>query len=114
VGFFGAWLTTFTAPYFINPSALNWGPKYGYIWFPSCLLSAAFIYFYLPELKNRTLEEIDEMFEARLPARKFRGHVCNISTIAEKANGPDYTLGTSLEKPVMEGVVEVIEHVHHV
>jgi Sugar (and other) transporter len=27
VGFFGAWLTTFTAPYFINPDSLNWGPK---------------------------------------------------------------------------------------
>jgi hypothetical protein len=25
VGFLGAWVTTFTAPYFINPSALNWG-----------------------------------------------------------------------------------------
>lgn len=29
VGFAGAWLATFTAPYFINPSALNWGPEYG-------------------------------------------------------------------------------------
>jgi len=27
LGFVGAWLITFTAPYFINPSALNWGPK---------------------------------------------------------------------------------------
>ena len=34
------------------------------------------MYFYLPEIKNRTLEEIDEMFEARLPARKFRKYVC--------------------------------------
>jgi hypothetical protein len=25
VGFLGAWLATFTAPYFINPDALNWG-----------------------------------------------------------------------------------------
>lgn len=25
VGFLGAWLGTFTAPYFINPSALDWG-----------------------------------------------------------------------------------------
>ena len=33
------------------------------------------IYFYLPEIKNRTLEEIDEMFEARLPGRKFRKYV---------------------------------------
>lgn len=36
----------------------------------------AWVYFYLPEIKNRTLEEIDEMFEARLPARKFRKYVC--------------------------------------
>lgn len=40
VGFFAAWLTTFTAPYFINPESLNWGPKYGYIWTPSCWISA--------------------------------------------------------------------------
>ncbi|KAH7379763.1 MFS transporter [Cadophora sp. MPI-SDFR-AT-0126] len=76
VGFLGAWLTTFTAPYFINPSALNWGPKYGYIWTPSCFIGAAWVWFYLPEVKNRTFEEIDEMFLARLPARKFRGYQC--------------------------------------
>ncbi len=34
------------------------------------------VWLYLPELKNRTLQEIDEMFEARLPARKFRTYVC--------------------------------------
>jgi hypothetical protein len=61
VGFFGAWLTTFTAPYFINPDALNWGPKYGYLWAPSCAIGALWTYFYLPEVKNRTFEEIDEM-----------------------------------------------------
>ena len=30
----------------------------------------------LPEMKGRTLEEIDEMFEARLPARKFASYKC--------------------------------------
>jgi len=40
IGFFLAWLATFTAPYFINPEALGWGPKYGYIWLPSCWLAA--------------------------------------------------------------------------
>ncbi|CAK7200470.1 hypothetical protein SEUCBS139899_003166 [Sporothrix eucalyptigena] len=75
-GFFLAWLATFTAPYFINGASLNWGPKYGYIWFPSCLIAAAWIYLYLPEVKNRTLEEIDEMFMAKLPARKFRKYQC--------------------------------------
>ncbi|KAJ4351420.1 uncharacterized protein N0V89_006762 [Didymosphaeria variabile] len=76
VGFAGAWLATFTAPYFINPDALNWGPEYGWIWGPSCLITVVWIFFFLPEIKNRTLEEVDEMFEARLPARKFRQYVC--------------------------------------
>lgn len=60
-GFFGAWLATFTAPYFINPDSLNWGPKYGYIWAPSCFIAAVWVFFFLPEVKGRTLEEIDEM-----------------------------------------------------
>jgi hypothetical protein len=74
-GFVGAWLTTFTAPYFLNIQSLNWGPRYGFIWFPSCIVAATWVFFFLPEVKNRTLEEIDEMFEARLPARKFRTYV---------------------------------------
>lgn len=76
VGFAGAWLTTFTAPYFINPASMGWGARYGYIWFPSCIIAASWVFFFLPEVKNRTLEEIDEMFEARLPARKFAGYTC--------------------------------------
>lgn len=40
------------------------------------------VYFYLPEIKNRTLEEIDEMFEARLPARRFRKYVCTGRVLA--------------------------------
>lgn len=43
------------------------------------------MYFYLPEIKNRTLEEIDEMFEARLPARQFRKYVC----VGRHAASPD-------------------------
>jgi hypothetical protein len=35
VAFAGAWLATFTAPYFINPDALNWGPEYGMSIIPS-------------------------------------------------------------------------------
>ncbi|KAI0542565.1 MFS monosaccharide transporter-like protein [Xylaria digitata] len=76
IGFFGAWLTTFTAPYFINPSKLGWGPKYGYIWTGSCLIAGTWVWLYLPEVKGRNLEQIDEMFEAGVPARKFRKYQC--------------------------------------
>jgi hypothetical protein len=67
IGFLGAWITTFTAPYFINPQSLNWGPRYGFIWFPSCLVAAVWVFFSLPEVKGRTLEEIDEMVSTLFP-----------------------------------------------
>ncbi|KAK5219370.1 hypothetical protein LTR99_010399 [Exophiala xenobiotica] len=76
IGFFFNWLCSYTAPYFLNPLELNWGGKYGYIWFGSNVVIFIFIFFCVPETKDRTLEEIDEMFEAKLPARKFKGYVC--------------------------------------
>ncbi|KAL1619831.1 hypothetical protein SLS54_006429 [Diplodia seriata] len=97
VGFLGAWLATFTAPYFINPDSLGWGPKYGYIWAPSCFLTVVWVYFYLPEVKNRTLEEIDEMFEMRLPARKFRKYVCT-GRVHEHHGGSKAGSKTSVER----------------
>ncbi|KAI1828344.1 MFS transporter [Xylaria intraflava] len=69
-------LGNFTAPYFINPASLNWGPKYGYIWFSSNVTVATFAYFFLPETRDRTLEELHEMFENKVPARKFKTYVC--------------------------------------
>ncbi|KZO93820.1 general substrate transporter [Calocera viscosa TUFC12733] len=77
LGFFQGWLAAFTAPYFINPDALGWGPKYGYIWFPSCMVTSIALWFWLPETKDRSLEELDEMFALRLPARKFKNFVCS-------------------------------------
>ena len=35
-----------------------------------------FIFFFIPETKDRTLEEIDEMFEMKVAARKFSKYVC--------------------------------------
>ncbi|KAL7004800.1 hypothetical protein EMMF5_005627 [Cystobasidiomycetes sp. EMM_F5] len=67
------WLISFTAPYFINGNAgnLNWGAKYGFIWGGSLLIAATWIYFCLPETRNRSFEDLDEMFEQKLAARDF-------------------------------------------
>lgn len=72
----------------------------GWIWGPSCFITVIWVYFYLPEIKNRTLEEIDEMFEARLPARKFRKYVCTGRVLADDG---DEKLGSERRDSEKEG-----------
>jgi len=72
LGFVFAWLTVFTTPYFINPTSATFlGGKIAWIWFPPNLITLIWLMIYLPETQGRTLEELDEMFERRVPARKF-------------------------------------------
>lgn len=86
LNFLGNWLGVFTAPYFINPASLGWNAKYGYIWFGSNAILFVFTWFYIPETRDRTLEEIHEMFEANVPARKFKTYVCvGTNAMAEAA-----------------------------
>lgn len=70
------WSITFTIPYFINPTALNWGAQYAYIWFASNLLICAFTFFAVPETNKRTLEEIDECYVQKVPIRNFPLYEC--------------------------------------
>ncbi|KAK4155413.1 general substrate transporter [Chaetomidium leptoderma] len=83
-GFVFAWLTTFTTPYFINPAELKWGGKFGYIWFGSSIIVVLFIYFMVPEVLGRSLEEIEEMFDLRLPAKDFPAYVSRNAQIARE------------------------------
>ncbi|KAK0625128.1 major facilitator superfamily domain-containing protein [Bombardia bombarda] len=78
LGYFLAWLTGFCSPYFINPDAMNWGAKYAYIWAGSNFICGIFFFLFLPELKGRTLEEIDELFERGASAWKFKSTKTNI------------------------------------
>ncbi|OQE26601.1 hypothetical protein PENSTE_c005G05511 [Penicillium steckii] len=82
LGYLLAWLVNFCTPYFINPEHLNWGAQYGYIWTVSNFLCVVFFYFFMPEMKGRSLEELDEIFEARVPARKFKSYQCLIREVA--------------------------------
>lgn len=75
IQFFFAWLCQFFTPYFINPDQLNWGAKYGYIWGGSNIVLALWVYFFVPETKGRTLEQLDELFEKRVPTLGFAAYV---------------------------------------
>ncbi|OLN83339.1 Maltose permease MAL31-like protein 4 [Colletotrichum chlorophyti] len=52
--------------------AWNWGPKTGMFYFGLCVIWAFWIFFFLPETKDRTFTELDYLFQKKTPARKFR------------------------------------------
>jgi SP family general alpha glucoside:H+ symporter-like MFS transporter len=58
-------------PHFINPDLLNWKGYTGFFWFGTALITLVWAFFRLPETKNRTYEELDLMFDARVPTRGF-------------------------------------------
>ncbi|KAK4139894.1 general substrate transporter [Dichotomopilus funicola] len=57
--------------YQLSSTAWNWGARTAFFWAGSCLLSAIWVYFRLPEPKGRTYAELDLLFERRVSARKF-------------------------------------------
>ncbi|OCT44893.1 putative sugar transporter [Cladophialophora carrionii] len=97
------------------------GPKYGYIWFGSNIACAIFYFFCIPEvrigpelnmdfanqnqLKGRSLEEIDELFEKRVGVFKFKTYRTEIQ---EKAlHDVQANTGAFLEKQPAISHVEV-------
>lgn len=40
------------------------------------VVAVIWVWFMIPETKNRSLEELDEMFQALVPTRGFKEHVC--------------------------------------
>lgn len=57
--------------YQLSSTAWNWGARTAFFWAGSCLLSAVWVFFRLPEPKDRSYAELDLLFEQRVPARQF-------------------------------------------
>ncbi|KAL6245954.1 hypothetical protein RBB50_007107 [Rhinocladiella similis] len=58
-------------PYMVNPDKANLKGKVGFVFGGACLLGTIWSYFYVPELKGRTFQEIDYLFHHRVPPRKM-------------------------------------------
>ena len=63
VDFVAAFLVTFTYPNIANPKGANLGVKTGWIFCSIAICSFIFAVLMVPELKGRSLEETDELFE---------------------------------------------------
>ena len=56
-------------PYMVNPDKANLRGKVGFVFGGACALGTLWSYLYVPELKGRTFQEIDYMFQHRVNPR---------------------------------------------
>ncbi len=64
-------VTSFTIPYLMNEPYAALGGKIGYIYGTINMIMVVVAYFLIPELKGRSLEEVDQLFASGEPVRKF-------------------------------------------
>ncbi|KAI0569723.1 AraJ, Arabinose efflux permease [Pyrenophora tritici-repentis] len=65
-------ITNVINPYMLNPTAGDWKGKTGFFWGGGSFIFFVWSFFRLPEMKDRTYEELDIMFVNGVPAREFR------------------------------------------
>lgn len=68
--------------YQINPTAWGWGAKSGFFWGVSSVCGILITYFILPETKDRTVTDIDLLFQKKISARKFARTKVDASEVA--------------------------------
>lgn len=71
-GFCASIFITYVSPYIQNAGYGNLQGNIGFVWAGTSFLSLLFVFFYLPELKGRSLEELDEMFQKKVGVFKFK------------------------------------------
>ncbi|KYK58796.1 MFS transporter [Drechmeria coniospora] len=65
---------TVAMPYMLNTEEANWGGKAGFLFGAISLLCLVWCYYRLPESHGRTYEELDILFQRRIPARQFKNY----------------------------------------
>lgn len=77
--------TTIVVPYiFQNPG--NLGAKTALVFCGTLILGITWAYFYVPETNKRTLAQMDALFAAKTPARKFASTDAYALALAQASN----------------------------
>ncbi|KAK6955469.1 hypothetical protein Daesc_003108 [Daldinia eschscholtzii] len=72
---------TVAIPYMINPAEANMQGKLGYFFGGLGVFCLIWSYFRIPETKGRTYEELDILFDRKVPARQFKGYQVDVTAI---------------------------------
>ncbi|KIL93990.1 general alpha-glucoside permease [Fusarium avenaceum] len=89
-------------PRMLNSSsdAWNWGAKTGMFYFGLCFIWAVWIFFFLPETKNRSFADIDYLFQKKTNARKFETTPIDLFEIVGPDRTADKLQGVDIVTPV--------------
>ena len=87
-------------PYMLSPTAWDWKAKTGFFWAGFSLLGSIWVYFELPETRNRTYAELDILFQDKVPARKFKTTEVEV-----------FDAGKLMERYGERGIKQFVEHV---
>ncbi|RSL52414.1 hypothetical protein CEP53_008090 [Fusarium sp. AF-6] len=69
-GFTGLWMQV--TPFLVNPDKANLGGKICFVFLGPSMIYCTYLFFCLPEMKGRSVEKLEEMFQERIPSREFR------------------------------------------
>ncbi len=83
------------------------GAKYDYIWAAGNFATFLFVYFCIPELKDRSLEEIDQLFAEKVSVRQFPKYHCTM--IEAAVHDVQAKTGMFTDNIEMKHVEEVVE-----
>ncbi|KAJ5751889.1 hypothetical protein N7520_008806 [Penicillium odoratum] len=73
--FFFMWGFNYAVPYMYQTDEGNLGGKVGFIFSGLSALGWIIFFFEVPEMKDRTIAELDHLFEMRTPTRAFKGQI---------------------------------------
>ncbi|KAF3352135.1 ATP-dependent helicase SGS1 [Verticillium dahliae VDG1] len=79
---------SFISPFMFNPDYGNLKAKIGFVFGAFMFIFAILAYFFVPETRRRTYEELDELFMKKVPTRQFRKYV----TVAEQRAAEAYAV----------------------
>lgn len=80
-------------PYLINPTEGNLKGKAAFYWFGIAVITTIWAVLRLPETKDRTFEELDVLFEKRVPAWRFSSTKIDAIAESEVIQGGDKVQG---------------------
>lgn len=93
-GFSTSVLITFVSPFIQDTGYGNLQGKIAFVWGAGSIIAATWAFFVLPELKGRTLEELDELFQKRVNVFEF---------------GRYQTTGAGATLAVIEGMAHTVD-----